>query len=70
MPDNHVTPEYVRRAVKKYQSKFKELKVRVLPEEQERIIAHAKAAGDASTSAFIMRAIHEAIERDRERIQE
>jgi len=64
MSDQYITPEYIRRAVKKYQAKFKELRVRVLPEEQELITAHAKKMGDASLSAFILRAIHETMERD------
>jgi len=62
--DDHATPEYIRRAVKKYQAKFKELKIRVLPEDQEQIVTHAKLAGDASTTAFILRAIKETMARD------
>ena len=58
------TPEYQINAVKKYLSKFKEVKVRFLPEEHEVIVAHAKAMGDRSTVAFINRAIHETMERD------
>lgn len=59
------TPDYQIRAVKKYQEKFREIRFRVLPEEQEAIIAHAKAAGDKSTSAFLTRAVRETMERDR-----
>lgn len=59
------TPDYQIKAVKKYQDKFKEIRFRVLPEEQEAIIAHAKAAGDKSTSAFLIRAVRETMERDR-----
>lgn len=59
------TPEYQLRAAKKYHAKFREMRFRVLPEEQELIIAHAKEAGDKSTSAFIIRAIREAMERDK-----
>ena len=58
------TPEYQIRAVKKYQEKFREIRFRVLPEEQEAIIAHAKAAGDKSTSAFLTRAVRETMARD------
>ena len=58
------TPDYQIRAVKKYQEKFREIRFRVLPEEQEAIIAHAKAAGDKSTSAFLTRAVRETMARD------
>lgn len=58
------TPDYQIKAVKKYQEKFREIRFRVLPEEQEAIIAHAKKAGDKSTSAFLVRAVKETMERD------
>ncbi len=58
------TPDYQMRALKKYQAKFKEMRFRVLPEDQEAIIAHAKRVGDKSTSAFIIRAIKQTMERD------
>ena len=58
------TPDYQIRAVKKYQERFREIRFRVLPEEQEAIIAHAKAMGDKSTSAFLIRAVKETMERD------
>ena len=69
MPE-YLTPEYQRRAAQKYLAKFKEIKLRTLPEEHEAITAHAKAAGDKSTVAFIMRAIYETMERDRQKMQE
>ena len=59
------TPEYQIKAVKKYLSKFKELKLRFLPDEYEVIAAHAKTMGDRCTTAFINRAIQETIERDK-----
>lgn len=68
MPD-YSTPDYQRRAARKYLSKFKEIKLRTLPEEHEAITAHAKAAGDKSTVAFIMRAIEETMERDKQKMQ-
>ncbi len=58
------TPDYQINAVKKYLSKFKEVKLRLLPEEHEAIVRHAQAMGDKSTVAFISRAIHETIEHD------
>ena len=62
MPDK--TPEYQKRAIKKYLSKFKEIRIRTLPEEHDTIVEHAKMMGDKSTVAFISRAIHETMERD------
>lgn len=58
------TPDYQIRAVKKYQEKFREIRFRVRPDEYESIIAHAKAEGDKSTSAFLIRAVRETMERD------
>lgn len=58
------TPDYQINAAKKYLSKFKEVRLRLLPDEHKRIVAHAKAMGDKSTAAFITRAINETIERD------
>ena len=63
------TSESQRRASKKYLSKFKDVKVRFLPEEHEAVVAHAKTMGDRSTVSFIMRAIHEAMERDKKKMQ-
>ena len=63
------TPEYQINAVKKYLSKFKELKLRFLPDEYETVAAHAKTMGDRSTTAFIKRAVQETIERDKTRLE-
>ncbi len=64
------TPEYQINAVKKYLSKFKEVKLRFLPEEHAAIVAHAKTMGDKSTVAFISRAIQETMERDNEKLNQ
>ena len=53
------TPEYQINAVKKYLSKFKEVKLRFLP-----------TMGDKSTVAFISRAIQETMERDNEKLNQ
>lgn len=58
------TPEYQKKAVKKYLSKFKEIHIRVLPERHEEIVSHAKKMGDKSTVAFVERAIRETMDRD------
>lgn len=58
------TPAYQIKAVKKYNSKFHELKLRFLPEEYSSIVSHAQEHGDKSTSAFIKRAIRETMVRD------
>ena len=63
------TPENQLRAIKKYHAKFREMRFRVVPEEQEAIVSHAAMAGDRSTSAFIIRAIHETMERDKKRLK-
>lgn len=58
------TPDYQLQAVKKYKSKFHEVKVNFLPEEYEAVVAHAKKARDKSASAFIKRAVNETMERE------
>ena len=60
------TPQYQIDASKRYLSKFKEIRIRILPDEHDAIVAHAKAMGDKSTVAFISRAIHETMARDKE----
>jgi len=54
-----------RRANKKYNDRFVEIKVRVTPEKRSIIQEHAAAMGESAT-AFINRAIDEAMERDKE----
>ena len=53
-----------RRANKKYNDRFVEIKVRVTPEKRSVIKDHAESMGESAT-AFINRAIDEAMERDR-----
>ena len=55
--------EAQKRAHKKYMEKFVEVKVRMTPERRSAVQAHAEAQGE-STTAFINRAIDEAMERD------
>ena len=64
MAAKSITPEYQKKAIKKYLSKFKEIRVRVLPERHEEIVSHAKKMGDKSTVAFVERAIRETMDRD------
>lgn len=52
-----------KRANEKYNAKFHEVKVRMDPDRHEMVKKHARDNGE-STSAFINRAIDEAIERD------
>ena len=54
-----------RRANKKYNDRFVEIKVRVTPEKRSIIQEHA-ASMDESATAFINRAIDEAMKRDKE----
>lgn len=55
--------EAQKRAQKAYMSRFVEVKVRMTPERRAEVQAHAQAQGE-STTAFINRAIDEAMERD------
>ena len=53
-----------KRANKKYNDRFVEIKVRVTPQKRSVIKEHAESMGESAT-AFINRAIDEAMERDR-----
>ena len=55
-----------RRANKKYNDRFVEIKVRVTPEQRSIIQEHAASMGESAT-AFINRDIDEAMERDKEK---
>lgn len=52
-----------KRANKKYNDRFVEIKVRVTPEKRAIIKEHAESMGESAT-AFINRAINEAMVRD------
>ena len=52
-----------REYVKRYLAKFVDIKIRVTAEERDAINSHASAMGE-STSAFIKRAIRQAIAKD------
>lgn len=51
------------RANKKYLSQFADFKIRITPEERNKIQSHASAKGE-SMAAFVRRAIKETMERD------
>ena len=55
-----------RRANKKYNDKFVEVKVRMVPERRTIVQEHAASMGE-STTAFINRAIDEAMARDKKK---
>ena len=57
--------EVRRRANKKYNDRFVEIKVRVTPEKRAIIKDHAEKMGESAT-AFINRAIDESMKRDQE----
>lgn len=69
MPDESKNSTYKgytesrKKANEKYNAKFHEVKVRMLPERHEMVKKHAEEHGE-STSAFINRAIDEQIKRD------
>ena len=54
-----------KRANKKYNDRFVEIKVRVTPEKRSIIKEHAESMGESAT-AFINRAIDEAMKRDKD----
>lgn len=54
-----------KKANKKYNDQFVEIKVRVTPEKRSIIKEHAESMGESAT-AFINRAIDEAMSRDHE----
>lgn len=56
--------EALRRANKKYNDRFVEIKVRVTPEKRSIIQEHAASMGESAT-AFINRAIDKAMKRDK-----
>lgn len=57
--------EAQKRASLKYQATLKELKIRMKPEEYERIVEAAKGA-ETSVRAYCLTAINEKIQRDSE----
>ena len=63
MTEKKPVSDSLKRAHKKYMEKYVEVKVRMTPERREFIQAHAAAQGESAT-AFINRAIDEAMERD------
>ena len=66
MSDNLKTPKSRLESNKRYLSKFADVKIRVEPEYRDVIQQHAEAVGE-SMSAFIKRAIEEAMARDNEK---
>ena len=68
MPEKKPKTEAQIRAQKKYMESFVEIKVRMTPDRREQVKAHAQAIGE-STTAFINRAIDEAMQRDLEKGQ-
>lgn len=66
MPEKKVKTEAQVRAQKKYMENFVEVKVRMTPNRREQVKTHAQSIGE-STTAFINRAIDEAMQRDLEK---
>ena len=58
------TSDSQKKAVKKYLSKFVDVKIRVTAEDREQIQSHAIMMGE-SMASFIKRAISETMDRDR-----
>ena len=53
-----------KKAIRKYQSKFIEMRLRVTPEYHDEISQHAQLMGE-SDAAFLRRAVAETIKRDK-----
>ena len=53
-----------KKAIRKYQSEFIEMRLRVTPEYHDEISQHAQSMGE-SDAAFLRRAVAETMERDR-----
>ena len=56
--------EAQKKAIRKYQSKFIEMRLRVTPEYHDEISRHAQSMGE-SDAAFLRRAVAETMERDK-----
>ena len=69
MENNNKTPEFQLKANRKYLSRFVDIKIRITPEERERLQSHALDMGE-SVSSFIKRAIRETMLRDNNEEQE
>lgn len=63
MTEKKPVSESLKRAHRKYMEKYVEVKVRMTPERRSEVQAHAADKGE-SVTAFINRAIDEAMERD------
>lgn len=63
MEDEFKTSAASRKAVKKYHAQFDDVRVRMKPEDHEKLKAHAEKMGE-SVTAFLKRAIAETIARD------
>lgn len=57
------TSDSQKKAIRKYLSKFVDVKIRISAEEREQIQSHAVRMGE-SMSAFIKRAVFETMDRD------
>ena len=66
MPDTNKLSEAKRRANRKYQKKFVDLRARVTPERRKEVQDHADKMNE-SMSTFINRAIDETMERDKKK---
>ena len=57
-----------KRANDKWREKFDEVRFRVPKGQKDMIQAHAEKVGDASVNAFLVRAVKETIERDKNKM--
>ena len=67
MPEGKHLSEARKASIKKYKSKFTEMRLRVTPEYRDEISAHATRMGE-SDAAFLRRAVSETMARDAEKL--
>ena len=60
------TPDYQKKALKKYLNKFYEFKVRIPLDEKDALVKHASKTGE-SLSSFVKRAIKETMKNDKKK---
>ncbi len=69
MEQKENTPQGNQKAIHRYLAKFIEMKIRVYPDEHQKIKDHAAAMGESAT-AFMKRAVNETMERDKRNMPE
>lgn len=69
MDQKENTAQGNQKAIHRYLAKFIEMKIRVYPDEHQKIKDHAASMGESAT-AFMKRAVTETMERDQQNMSE